>query len=158
MIDCIEWTGTIGADGYGKKWNNKKRNWVQAHRWVYEQEVGAIPDGLMIRHQAHRWVYEQEVGAIPDGLMIRHLCHNKRCVNPAHLEPGTMKENRADDIAAGKDWFNGELNPNAKLSNIQRQEIIDAKPVGKPPYGYIRDLAKKYGVERTRIHKIWSKE
>jgi hypothetical protein len=136
MIDCIEWTGTIGADGYGKKWNNKKRNWVQAHRWVYEQEVGAIPDGLM----------------------IRHLCHNKRCVNPAHLEPGTMKENRADDIAAGKDWFNGELNPNAKLSNIQRQEIIDAKPVGKPPYGYIRDLAKKYGVERTRIHKIWSKE
>ena len=136
MSDCIEWTGTIGADGYGKKWNNKKRNWVQAHRWVYEQEVGAIPDGLM----------------------IRHLCHNKRCVNPAHLEPGTMKENRADDIAAGKDWFNGELNPNAKLSNIQRQEIIDAKPVGKPPYGYIRDLAKKYGVERTRIHKIWSKE
>ena len=136
MSDCIEWTGTIGLDGYGKKWNNKKRNWVQAHRWVYEQEVGAIPDGLM----------------------IRHLCHNKRCVNPAHLEPGTMKENRADDIAAGKDWFNGELNPNAKLSNIQRQEIIDAKPVGKPPYGYIRDLAKKYGVERTRIHKIWSKE
>ena len=136
MIDCIEWTGTIGADGYGKKWNNSKRNWVQAHRWVYEQEVGAIPDGLM----------------------IRHLCHNKKCVNPDHLEPGTMKENRADDIAAGKDWFNGELNPNAKLSNIQRQEIIDAKPVGKPPYGYIRDLAKKYGVERTRIHKIWSKE
>ena len=136
MIDCIEWTGTIGADGYGKKWNNKKRNWVQAHRWVYEQEVGAIPDGLM----------------------IRHLCHNKRCVNPAHLEPGTMKENRADDIAAGKDWFNGELNPNAKLSNIQRQEIIDAKPVGKPPYGYIRDLAKKYDIDRTHVYRIWSKE
>jgi len=136
MIDCIEWTGTIGADGYGKKWNNKKRNWVQAHRWVYEQEVGAIPDGLM----------------------IRHLCHNKRCVNPAHLEPGTMKENRADDIAAGKDWFNGELNPNAKLSNIQRQEIIDAKPVGKPPYGYIRDIAKKYDIDRTHVYRIWSKE
>jgi len=136
MSDCIEWTGTIGADGYGKKWNNKKRNWVQAHRWVYEQEVGAIPDGLM----------------------IRHLCHNKRCVNPAHLEPGTMKENRADDIAAGKDWFNGELNPNAKLSNIQRQEIIDAKPVGKPPYGYIRDIAKKYDIDRTHVYRIWSKE
>ena len=136
MSDCIEWTGTIGADGYGKKWNNKKRNWVQAHRWVYEQSVGPIPDGLM----------------------IRHLCHNKKCVNPDHLEPGTMKENRADDIAAGKDWFNGELNPNAKLSNIQRQEIIDAKPVGKPPYGYIRDIAKKYDIDRTHVYRIWSKE
>ena len=136
MIDCIEWTGTIGADGYGKKWNNKKRNWVQAHRWVYEQEVGAIPDGLM----------------------IRHLCHNKRCVNPAHLEPGTMKENRADDIAAGKDWFRGENNYFAKLTNNQTKEIQKLKPIGKPPYGYIRDIAKKYDIDRTHVYRIWSKE
>ena len=136
MIDCIEWTGTIGADGYGKKWNNKKRNWVQAHRWVYEQEVGAIPDGLM----------------------IRHLCHNKRCVNPAHLEPGTMKDNRQDDIDAGKDWFKGENNYFAKLTNNQTKEIQKLKPIGKPPYGYIRDIAKKYDIDRTHVYRIWSKE
>ena len=136
MIDCIEWTGTIGADGYGKKWNNKKRNWVQAHRWVYEQEVGAIPDGLM----------------------IRHLCHNKRCVNPDHLEPGTMKDNRQDDIDAGKDWFKGENNYFAKLTNNQTKEIQKLKPIGKPPYGYIRDIAKKYDIDRTHVYRIWSKE
>ena len=136
MSDCIEWTGTIGLDGYGKKWNNSKRNWVQAHRWVYEQEVGAIPDGLM----------------------IRHLCHNKRCVNPAHLEPGTMKDNRQDDIDAGKDWFKGENNYFAKLTNNQTKEIQKLKPIGKPPYGYIRDIAKKYDIDRTHVYRIWSKE
>ena len=136
MSDCIEWTGTIGADGYGKKWNNKKRNWVQAHRWVYEQEVGAIPDGLM----------------------IRHLCHNKKCVNPDHLEPGTMKDNRQDDIDAGKDWFKGENNYFAKLTNNQTKEIQKLKPIGKPPYGYIRDIAKKYDIDRTHVYRIWSKE
>ena len=136
MIDCIEWTGTIGADGYGKKWNNKKRNWVQAHRWVYEQSVGPIPDGLM----------------------IRHLCHNKKCVNPDHLEPGTMKDNRQDDIDAGKDWFKGENNYFAKLTNNQTKEIQKLKPIGKPPYGYIRDIAKKYDIDRTHVYRIWSKE
>jgi hypothetical protein len=42
---------------------------------------------------AHCWAYEQLVGPIPDGLTLDHLCHNKRCVNPAHLEPVSRGEN-----------------------------------------------------------------
>lgn len=42
---------------------------------------------------AHRYVYEQLVGPIPDGLVIDHLCCNPACVNPSHLEPVTAKEN-----------------------------------------------------------------
>jgi hypothetical protein len=42
---------------------------------------------------AHRAVYEMEVGPIADGLEIDHLCRNRGCVNPAHLEPVTHKEN-----------------------------------------------------------------
>lgn len=33
---------------------------------------------------------------IPEGVVIRHLCHNKKCVNPEHLIPGTMSENNLD--------------------------------------------------------------
>ena len=53
---------------------------------------------------AHRFSYEKFVGPIPDGMDLDHLCRNPPCVNPAHLEPVTHRENmyRSDsaDIAA----------------------------------------------------------
>lgn len=42
---------------------------------------------------AHRYVYEQLVGPIPEGLELDHLCKTPLCVNPAHLEPVTRMEN-----------------------------------------------------------------
>lgn len=71
---CWEWTGTRNKKGYGK----------YAH------------------HLAHRLVYEEEVGPIPAGLELDHLCRSPACVNPAHLEPVSHRENllRGDTIAA----------------------------------------------------------
>ncbi len=43
--------------------------------------------------RAHRWYYEQAHGPIPAGLVIDHLCRNRACVNPAHMEPVTNREN-----------------------------------------------------------------
>lgn len=63
--DCWEWTGRIDKFGYGRQ------HYALAHRHVYEKRVGPIPTGLE----------------------LDHLCMNTRCVNPAHLEPVTRREN-----------------------------------------------------------------
>lgn len=43
---------------------------------------------------AHRVVYEEFVGPIPEGLVLDHVvCQNPPCVNYTHVEPTTQAEN-----------------------------------------------------------------
>lgn len=42
---------------------------------------------------AHRYSYERFVGPVPQGLLLDHLCRTRHCVNPAHLEAVTQREN-----------------------------------------------------------------
>lgn len=51
------------------------------------------PPGASQNVRAHRYVYEQLVGPIPDGMTLDHLCRNRACINPAHLEVVTSVEN-----------------------------------------------------------------
>lgn len=43
--------------------------------------------------KAHRIAWLITHGEIPDGLVIDHLCRVPSCVNPAHIEPVTNREN-----------------------------------------------------------------
>ena len=70
-MDCILWTG----------------NWIETHGNKY----GILPGKKSIL--AHRWVYEQIHGPIPEGLVIDHLCRNGLCILPRHLEAVTNVEN-----------------------------------------------------------------
>jgi hypothetical protein len=70
---CWRWDGALNGYGYGV--------------------VSRYPNGVKRRYMAHRVAYELIVGPIPTGLTIDHLCRNKRCVNPAHLEPVTDRVN-----------------------------------------------------------------
>lgn len=66
---CWEWQGELNRNGYGRVWVNGRR--------------------LM----AHRVAYQLLVGEIPEGLVLDHLCKVRRCCNPDHLEPVTVREN-----------------------------------------------------------------
>jgi hypothetical protein len=80
---CWYWIGATGSSGYGFIQIPKTRRNTGAHRAAYEAAIGPIPDGLD----------------------LDHLCRVRCCVNPAHLEPVTRKENleRAGIIKAIND-------------------------------------------------------
>jgi hypothetical protein len=65
--------------------------------WLWTAQRGPLGYGRFAvdsyPQQAHRVAYELLVGPIPDGLELDHLCRNPPCVNPAHLEPVTHREN-----------------------------------------------------------------
>lgn len=43
--------------------------------------------------KAHKWLWEQVNGPVPDGLELDHLCRVTRCVRPDHLEAVTHAVN-----------------------------------------------------------------
>lgn len=67
---CWLWTASIRRDGYGQIRGEDGRNL-----------------------SAHRVAYASVIGPVPIGLELDHLCRVRRCVNPAHLEPVTHREN-----------------------------------------------------------------
>ena len=76
---CWLWAGpTINGDGYARFWNGARH--VMAHRAAFEL--------------AH--------GPIPEGMEIDHTCSVRNCVNPAHLEPVTHRENCLRTRARGR--------------------------------------------------------
>lgn len=66
---CRIWTGSLDRQGYGR-------------RWWRGQSRGA-----------HLAAYEEEVGPVPEGMVLDHLCRVHACVNVDHLEPVTQAVN-----------------------------------------------------------------
>lgn len=67
---CWLWTAAMGSKGYGR----------------------FNPDGRT--RDAYRWAYEHFVGPVPPGKVLDHfVCSDRRCVNPSHLRPVTVREN-----------------------------------------------------------------
>lgn len=65
--------------------------------WIYLGPFNRTKSGAYYgrfgAENAHRISYRIHKGKIPKGLTIDHLCRNTVCVNPAHLEAVTLKEN-----------------------------------------------------------------
>ena len=110
-----------------------------------------------VTEMVHRLTYKWLVGPIPEGLPLDHLCHNadascpggetcphRRCLNPAHLEPVTHREN----ILRGRGI--GALN--AAKTHCPRGHPLEGENLYVPPNGdrlcrtcrRARDAARKH--------------
>lgn len=67
---CWNWRGGVAGNGYGSV---------------------RVPHGPQMG--AHRAAWIVANGPVPDGLQIDHLCRNPLCINPAHLEAVSPREN-----------------------------------------------------------------
>jgi hypothetical protein len=78
-----------------------ERFWAKVRKtdgcWLWQGSLrsgyGRFRGGAGPLVTAHRYAYRLLVGPIPEGLVLDHLCRNGACVNPAHLEPVTQREN-----------------------------------------------------------------
>ncbi len=68
--ECWEWQGICSSNGYGRH---------------YLRGFGPVI--------SHRLAYHIAKGLMPADLVSDHLCRNRKCVNPAHIEPVTSREN-----------------------------------------------------------------
>lgn len=73
---CWNWNSSLSPNGYG----------------FFQVAYKKVP--------SHRYSYLMCVGPIQKGMTIDHLCRNRICVNPAHLEQVTNKENILRGVGA----------------------------------------------------------
>lgn len=136
---CWYWTGSINTKmPYGKLWFKNKC--YAAHRISYEIHKGKIPEGMVVMHT---------------------VCDRPSCVNPSHLKIGTTTENMQECTDKGRRPYKkgtrpaqliprpGELNPNAKVSDRQTEEIKE-----KFKNGYkIKVLISEYKLSKTQLYR-----
>jgi hypothetical protein len=113
---CWEWTGGT-RQGYGRFRIGSKK--ITAHRYAYLVYHGALSG------------------------VVRHKCDNRLCVNPDHLELGTLADNVADMDARGR----RSMLHGAKLTEDDVRRILTDPRTQ-------RAIAKDYGVSHTAIGDI----
>jgi hypothetical protein len=119
--ECWEWLGGYNTHEYG----------------------GFTVDGKSIG--SHVFSYKLSKGDIPEGLVVMHKCDNPHCVNPNHLELGTLKDNSQDRDKKGRGQWGKSFK---RLSEEAKKEIVALYATGK----YRRtDLAAMFSVTQATI-------
>jgi hypothetical protein len=134
--ECLEWTGNLNSEGYGRFYD---------------------PDSNR-KELAHRWLWKQLVGPLDSKTFLCHHCDNRRCVELSHLFPGSNSDNMQDCLRKGR-WQSevrdqtkrrGENEPHAKLTEANVRAIREERQEGAT----LKSLGEQYGVSLGTIWRV----
>lgn len=125
--DCIQFTGCLNDDGYGR----------------------INRDGKLVF--VHREVWAQFNGDIPSGMCVMHACDNPACVNINHLSLGTHTDNMRDMAAKGRKAI--FIGSNSHVAKLDEQKVSQIKAMLRNGMKHY-EIAKIFGVTRPNISYI----
>ena len=101
---------------------------------------------------AHRWVYQEYIEDIPDGMLVLHRCDNRVCVSPAHLYLGSHAQNANDMRTKGRsNCLGGASSPHAKLT---QSDVDSIRLFYYSGFKTKAELSRIYKVTKTNIGHI----
>lgn len=106
MSECINWTGSKDAKGYGLRR-------VKGKLW-----------------RVHRLSYTEAHGEIPKGLVVMHSCDNPSCYNVEHLSLGTHQDNCDDKHRKGR-FISGQAKKTDGLHDYIRSSSNSTRALAK---------------------------
>lgn len=133
-FDSPCWLWTAGVDGKG---------------------YGAFRDAGGVQQLAHKVSWRLSGKKEAEECLL-HACDTPRCVNPAHLLPGTQRHNMQDKVMKNRQ-ARGENHGSARLTQDEVDEIRRRYADGQTQY----DLGNWFQVSQMTIsnivrHKTWS--
>lgn len=111
----------------------------------WEHEEGA-PLRTIGAHVASYLLFK---GPVPSGMCVMHNCNNRACVNPAHLELGTGKQNMEHCVATRR-IASGERQGLAVMTEDRVRELRARHTAGESGLS----LAKAFGISQATASQI----
>ena len=134
---CIIWKGWFTKAGYGRTQFKGKSEFVHRVSYMVKKRSENIPKYIN--------------GEIAH---VMHLCGNSKCVNPDHLELGTVVENSSHKIEHGTHQ-RGETSPRATINEETAQKILDSKrEKGEDGYETQEQRAKRFKTTKYVVKNI----
>lgn len=126
--------------------------WIAGNRVKGYGYITCGGDSRNGKIRAHRAVWADVNGPIPDGMVVRHKCDNPGCCNPEHLILGTHADNVHDRCARGRSrHLVGEANAASVLTEDQVR-LIRSADLSK--WGSQTALARQLGVSQPNVNAV----